>query len=120
MRYLERQVRRALVVSTLARLVVERAPFYQVLGRRHALVVDKVFYILLVGHRLYQGVVTVYRGLPYELPAGIKLYSTYYASSVPARDVPAARRRALLDHSLRSREDASDLVKQLELGELGT
>src|SRR5215204_1671198 len=67
-----------------------------------------------------QGVVTVYRGLPYELPAGIKLYSAYYASSVPARDVPAARRRTLLDHTLRSREDASDLVKQLELGEPGT
>src|SRR5829696_1387375 len=67
-----------------------------------------------------QGVVTVYRGLPYELPAGIKLYSAYYASSVPAGDVPAARRRTLLDHTLRSREDATDLVKQLELGELGT
>ena len=31
-----------------------------------------------------QGIVTIYRGLPYDLPAGIRLYETYYVSGVPA------------------------------------
>jgi serine/threonine protein phosphatase PrpC len=65
-----------------------------------------------------EGVVTVFRGLPYELPAGLKLYETWYVSGVPARDVPPRRRASLLDHRLRSERDASDLVDQLELGRL--
>jgi PPM family protein phosphatase len=64
------------------------------------------------------GVVTIYRGLPYELPLGIKLYEQYYDSGVPASEVPRRRRRKLLDHQLRSRSDASDLVRQLETGQL--
>jgi PPM family protein phosphatase len=64
------------------------------------------------------GVVTIYRGLPYELPLGIKLYESYYDSGVPASEVPARRRHKLLDHELRSRSDASDLVRQLETGRL--
>jgi PPM family protein phosphatase len=65
-----------------------------------------------------QGIVTVYRGFPYELPAGLRLYETYYASGVPASTVPADRRSALLDHHLRSQKDATNLVKDLELGQL--
>jgi PPM family protein phosphatase len=64
------------------------------------------------------GVVTIYRGLPYELPFGVKLYENYYESGVPADEVPLRRRRKLLDHQLRSRSDASDLVRQLETGQL--
>src|SRR4051794_31344642 len=64
------------------------------------------------------GVVTIYRGLPYELPLGIKLYESYYDGGVPATEVAARRRRKLLDHELRSRSDASDLVRQLETGQL--
>ena len=64
------------------------------------------------------GVVTIYRGLPYELPLGLKLYESYYDSGVPAAEVPPRRRRKLLDHELRSRSDASDLVRQLETGQL--
>ena len=30
-----------------------------------------------------QGIVTIYRGLPYDLPAGIRLYETFYVSGVP-------------------------------------
>jgi protein phosphatase len=65
-----------------------------------------------------RGIVTIYRGVPYELPAGLKLYETFYQSGVPASSVPAARRDKLLDHSLRSQRDATDLVDQLELGRL--
>jgi serine/threonine protein phosphatase PrpC len=64
------------------------------------------------------GMVTVYRGLPWELPAGIHLYEQFYVSGVPAATVPAARRRGLLDHRLRSERDARNLVSQLELGRL--
>jgi protein phosphatase len=64
------------------------------------------------------GMVTVYRGLPWDLPAGIHLYETYYVSGVPAAQLPTTRRRALLDHRLRSQNDARGLVSQLELGTL--
>jgi serine/threonine protein phosphatase PrpC len=62
--------------------------------------------------------VTIYRGLPYELPFGIDLYETYYESGVPLADVPAARRESFTDHQLRSRDDAEDLVIRLEKGQV--
>jgi protein phosphatase len=64
------------------------------------------------------GFVTVYRGLPYELPAGLDLYERWYRSGVPVAELPPRRRRTLLDHRLRSRADASDLVRKLELGQV--
>jgi serine/threonine protein phosphatase PrpC len=64
------------------------------------------------------GLVTVYRGLPFELPAGIELYEQYYVSGMPAVEVPATRRDALLDHRLRSRNDVRGLISELELGQL--
>jgi hypothetical protein len=62
--------------------------------------------------------VTIYRGLPYELPLGVELYETYYESGVPLADVPAARRERFTDHQLRSRDDAEDLVIRLEKGQV--
>jgi PPM family protein phosphatase len=67
-----------------------------------------------------EGLVTVFRGLPYELPAGVNLYSTSFVSGVASRQLDSARRRSLLDHKLRSHDDAADLVRRLELGELQT
>jgi serine/threonine protein phosphatase PrpC len=64
------------------------------------------------------GLVTVYRGVPYELPFGIDLYEEQYASGMPAEAIPAGRRARVLDHEWRSREDAIDLVKALERGQL--
>jgi serine/threonine protein phosphatase PrpC len=64
------------------------------------------------------GIVTIYRGFPYDLPAGIHLYETYYVSGVPASEVPTDRRSSLLNHHLRSQRDASSLVRTLELGQL--
>ncbi|MBA3328940.1 MAG: hypothetical protein H0T43_11630, partial [Solirubrobacterales bacterium] len=66
------------------------------------------------------GFVTMYRGLPWELPAGLELYSVNYVSGVRADAVPDLRRRRLLDHSLRSRDDAADLVRELERGRLAS
>jgi serine/threonine protein phosphatase PrpC len=65
------------------------------------------------------GFVSVYQGLPYDLPAGIHLYREQFVSGVSAASLTPARRDKLLDHKLRSERDANDLVKQLELGQLG-
>jgi len=64
------------------------------------------------------GLVTVYRGLPYELPLGINLYEGDYTSGMPARAIPEQRRARVLDHEWRSRDDAVDLVRALERGRL--
>ena len=65
-----------------------------------------------------QGIVTVYRGFPYNLPFGVPLYETYYVSGVPASIVPAARRGDLLNNDLRSQTDATSLVMDLEQGKI--
>jgi serine/threonine protein phosphatase PrpC len=63
-----------------------------------------------------RGLVTLYRGLPYDLPFGIHLYETRYVSSVPVQALTPTERRRLLDHQLRSKNDAADLVRKLERG----
>jgi protein phosphatase len=71
-----------------------------------------VFFIGVDGNRA----VAIYRGLPYELPAGIRLYTRDYTSGVTIDQVPAARRSTFTNHKLRSNSDAQDLVRQLEVG----
>ncbi|HEY1593897.1 MAG TPA: Stp1/IreP family PP2C-type Ser/Thr phosphatase [Thermoleophilaceae bacterium] len=63
------------------------------------------------------GLVTLYRGVPYSLPLGIDLYSQQYESSVPAAALPARQRSAVLNHRLRGRGDAVDLLRTLERNE---
>jgi serine/threonine protein phosphatase PrpC len=65
-----------------------------------------------------RGLVTIFNGLPYELPGKVKLYTVEYVSGVSASTLTPARRQALLDHSLRSESDAAELIRQLELGQL--
>jgi serine/threonine protein phosphatase PrpC len=65
-----------------------------------------------------EGIVTIYRGLPYDGPGGVDLYQGYYKSGVPASELSASRRKSLLDHQLRSRDDVTDLVRKLELGQV--
>jgi protein phosphatase len=74
-----------------------------------------VFFVGLDANRT----VTIYRGLPYELPAGIKLYTRDYGSGVTIDQVPANRRAVFTNHKLRSNSDAQDLVRQLEVGKIG-
>jgi protein phosphatase len=62
--------------------------------------------------------VTIYRGLPIELPLGIDLYSRYAGSGVTLESIPPARRKTFTDHKLRSKDDAENLVIQLERGQL--
>ena len=65
-----------------------------------------------------RGLVTIFNGLPYELPGKVKLYKVEYVSGVAASTLVPTRRGALLDHSLRSESDAAELMRQLELGQL--
>jgi protein phosphatase len=65
-----------------------------------------------------QGFVTIYRGLPYDLVGGARLYETFYESGVPASTLPGAERRRLLSHDLRSQGNAQNLVNDLELGKV--
>jgi protein phosphatase len=63
-------------------------------------------------------VVTVYRGLPYDLPLGIRLYSADRRSGVTLQNVSPGRRDTFTNHKLRSKDDAENLVLQLEQGRL--
>jgi len=65
-----------------------------------------------------RGLVALYRGLPYELPFGLELWEQEYSTGVPARLLPERRRDRVLDHRLRGKGDAVDLIKQVERGEL--
>jgi protein phosphatase len=60
------------------------------------------------------GRVTLYRGLPYDLPLGVELYSEVESIPVQASSVPVDRRDSLTDHDLRSHDDAVDLLDDLE------
>ena len=72
--------------------------------------------VYFVGVDSKSGIVTVYQGLPYDLPLGISLYASDYRSGVRIEQVPAARRSTFTDHKLRSRDDAKNLVIELERG----
>ena len=74
--------------------------------------------VYFVGVDDTSGIVTIYRGIPYELPFGINLYSRDYASGVRIEQVPATRRQTFTEHKLRSRDDAKNLVIELERGRL--
>jgi protein phosphatase len=67
-----------------------------------------------------EGFVSVYQGIPYELPLGINLYREDYISGINLSQLPVSERTTITEHSLRSRSDADDLVRQLELGRLGS
>jgi protein phosphatase len=60
------------------------------------------------------GRVALYRGVPYELPFGVKLYEERYASPIQTESLPPKRRDAVTDHDLRSREDAVSLIEDIE------
>jgi protein phosphatase len=63
-------------------------------------------------------VVTLYHGLPYDLPLGIRMYSPVRHSGVTFENVPPNRRDTFTDHTLRSKDDAESLVLALEQGRI--
>jgi protein phosphatase len=60
------------------------------------------------------GRVALYRGAPYELPFGIKLYSERYSSPIQTQSLPGRRQDAVTGHDLRSRSDAVSLLEEIE------
>jgi PPM family protein phosphatase len=61
------------------------------------------------------GQVTLFRGLPYELPLGIEMYDAEQTTDVPAAAITDPRQRKyVLDHHARGKDDSVDLVKQIE------
>jgi protein phosphatase len=60
------------------------------------------------------GRVALYRGLPYELPFGVQLYTERYAAPIQTGALPPKRREAVTGHDLRSRSDAVSLVEDIE------
>ncbi len=62
-----------------------------------------------------QGDVALYRGLPYQLPLGISLYSKQYSIPVQEGTLSEERQKAVTGHTLRGKGDATDLVDDIKL-----
>ena len=60
------------------------------------------------------GRITLYRGLPYDLPFGIELYSEVSSIPITLEALPEDRRAVVTEHELRSRDDAESLADDLE------
>jgi protein phosphatase len=60
------------------------------------------------------GRLALYRGLPYDLPLDIRLYSEIYAAPVQVSALPANRRDSAVNHTLRFHGDAVSLLKDLQ------
>jgi serine/threonine protein phosphatase PrpC len=60
------------------------------------------------------GRVALYRGLPYELPFGVDLYEERYASPMQTEGLPSRRRDAVTGHDLRSQDEATELLEEME------
>jgi protein phosphatase len=59
------------------------------------------------------GRVALYRGLPYELPLGIDLYSEQLSIGVQASSLSPERQDVVTEHKLRSSDDAHDIVDDI-------
>jgi hypothetical protein len=60
------------------------------------------------------GRLALYRGLPYELPFDISLYNEVLSSPTQIESLPEDRRDEATNHEWRSRDDAVDLLDDLE------
>ena len=60
------------------------------------------------------GRLTLYRGLPYDLPLDISLYSEVYSVPVQVASLPEDRRDEAINHELRGHDDAISLLDDLE------
>ena len=60
------------------------------------------------------GNVAVYRGLPYELPFGVSLYTKQYSIPVQEGALSEDRQRAVTGHTLRGKDDATSLATDIQ------
>ena len=65
-----------------------------------------------------RGLVTMFQGFPYELPGGIKLYSSYYVSGVAASTLSARQRARSVNQTLLTEARAGSLMRSIELEQL--
>jgi protein phosphatase len=65
------------------------------------------------------GRVALYQGVPIELPFGLSLYTRKYSAPVQTSELGPVRQDAVTGHSLRSREDATSLIEDIESNEGG-
>lgn len=63
------------------------------------------------------GNVALYRGLPYELPLGVNLYSEQSSIPVQVGTLSEERQRAVTEHDLRGKDDATGLIEDIEQNE---
>jgi PPM family protein phosphatase len=63
------------------------------------------------------GNVALYRGLPYELPLGVNLYSEQSSIPVQVGTLSEERQRAVTEHDLRGKDDATSLIEDIEQNE---
>jgi len=64
------------------------------------------------------GQVTVFNGLPFALPGGLRLYTQYFVSGITVAELSPLERHRLFNNELRSQESATHLVSQLELDQI--
>ena len=102
-----RRIPAALIVSTVLLLIVLFAAWSA----------TRAVYFVGTDDRDHR-TITIFRGLPYELPGNFKLYERVTGSGLTLEAVPAKRRGSFTDHKLRSRDDAEDLVAAAEKGTL--
>jgi serine/threonine protein phosphatase PrpC len=108
----------------------ENGRHFGLVGKLVAALITLAFLIFIFGgagylasRQLYflgtdsQGIVTVYRGFPYEF-FGVNFYETYYQSGVPASLIPRDRRATLLNHELHAETPAFKLIDDLELDKI--
>ena len=63
------------------------------------------------------GNVALYRGLPYELPLGVDLYSEQSSIPVQVGTLSEERQQAVTEHDLRGKDDATSLIEDIEQNE---
>jgi protein phosphatase len=95
--------RRGIKIAAIAALVL-------ILIGGSALLVRQVYFLGTDD----SGRVAVYRGLPYDLPFGIKLYSEQEAIAVQASTLSPERQEVVTEHKLRSQDDAIDIANDIE------
>jgi protein phosphatase len=61
-----------------------------------------------------EGFVTVFNGVPYELPGGVDLYTSRYESGLPAAALAPRERSLVTEHRWRSQDQALAVVRRLE------
>jgi serine/threonine protein phosphatase PrpC len=60
------------------------------------------------------GRLALFRGLPYDLPLGIELYSEVRSTPVEVASLSSAAQESATNHELRSKDDAESLLDELE------